>query len=308
MTDSTTTGTTPETVATWWDAIDTELAAMPAAPERFAIPLYSTGFATTYQVRLTSIGRYRIAAYVSIPHGEGPFPALLAVPGYGSVVTPPQYEDRQRYVVMTLMYRGTRHADWPYAGKFPGVLTDGIADSRTWVYRGILADHLRGLEFLAGMPEVDPSRIGLIGNDIALLIAARRPSVTAVAVTASFFHQAWEVAQGSEAYPIEEINDYVRTCPADRDGVRTSLALVDPGTHAAAISARVLLSVNEPGSGGDSAWWASLTANLGGQLEEYPVTHAGQADRDAVDAWLATALGSEPKPRIWTPEELGPWS
>jgi cephalosporin-C deacetylase len=308
VTESTATEITPQSIAAWWDEIDTLLAATPAAPERFAIPLYSTEFATTYQVRLTSIGRYRIATYVSIPHGDGPFPALFAVPGYGSVVTPPQYEDRQRYVVMTLMYRGTRHADWPYAGKFPGVLTDGIADPGSWIYRGILADHLRGLEFLASMPEVDPNRIGLIGNDIALLIAARRPDVTAVAVNTNFFHKMWDVAQRSESYPIEEINDYARTYPADRGGIRVSLALVDPGAQAEAVRAKVLLSVNEPGAGGDSAWWSPLTARLGGLIEEYPVTHAGQADRDAVDAWLAAALGSEPKPRIWTPEDRGPWS
>ena len=178
-----------DAVKAFWNGIDAELAAIPAAPELEEKPLYSTEFATTWKVRLTSIGPYRIAAYLSIPHGDGPFPALLSVPGYGSVVTPPQYEDRQRYAVLTLMYRGTRHADWPYAGKFPGVLTDGIADPQTWIYRGILADHLRGLEFLRDRPEVDTSRIGLIGNDIGLLIAARRPEITAVAVGSSFFHR-----------------------------------------------------------------------------------------------------------------------
>ncbi|MGN6484883.1 MAG: acetylxylan esterase, partial [Thermomicrobiales bacterium] len=172
----------PAGVAAFWDAIDAELAAIPAAPEAFEVPLYSTDFATTYRVRFTSIGNYRIAAYISVPHGDGPFPALLAVPGYGSVVTPPQYEDRQRYVVMTLMYRGTRGADWPYAGAFPGLLTDGIADPDAWIYRGILADHLRGLDVLASHPQVDSAHIGLHGNDVALLIAARRPAVSAVAV------------------------------------------------------------------------------------------------------------------------------
>jgi len=295
-------------VAAFWDQIDAELAAIPAAPELEEAPLYSTEFSTTYKVRLTSIGPYRIAAYLSIPHGEGPFPALLAVPGYGSVVTPPQYEDRQRYVVMTLMYRGTRHADWPYAGKFPGVLTDGIADAGSWIYRGILADHLRGIEFLRSRPEVDASHVGLIGNDISLLIAARRPEITAVAVGSSFFHRLWEVAAETEAYPFEEINDYLRTYPADREGVARSLALVDPGAQAAAIRAKVLLTVGDDGATGDSAWWASLRDALGGASEEYHATHEGQTDRDAVDAWLANELGSEPKPRIWVPEEIGSWS
>ena len=77
-------------------------------------------------------------AYARGLRDAGVLPVLKHFPGHGdgsgdshagSVVTPPQYEDRQRYVVMTLMYRGTRGADWPYAGAFPGMLTDGIADA-----------------------------------------------------------------------------------------------------------------------------------------------------------------------------------
>lgn len=297
-----------DAVEAFWNEIDAELAAMPAAPELEEAPLYSTEFSTTYKVRMTSIGPYRIAAYLSIPHGDGPFPALLSVPGYGSVVTPPQYEDRQRYAVLTLMYRGTRHADWPYAGKFPGVLTDGIADATSWIYRGILADHLRGLEFLRDRPEVDTSRIGLIGNDIALLIAARRPEITAVAVASSFFHRLSEVVTATEAYPFEEINDYLRTFPADREAVAQSLALVDPAHQAGAITAKVLFTVGDDGAVGGRAWWSGLRDALGGQTEDYQATHEGQTDRDAVDAWMAKELRSEPKPRSWTPEEIGSWA
>ncbi|MGC4108027.1 MAG: acetylxylan esterase [Thermomicrobiales bacterium] len=292
----------------FWDAIDAELAAIPPNPEAFEIPLYSTDFATTSRVRFTSVGNYRIAAYISVPHGGGPFPALFVVPGYGSVVTPPSYEDRQRYVVMTLMYRGTRGADWPYAGAFPGLLTDGIADPDAWIYRGILADHLRGLEVLASHPKVDAARIGLQGNDIALLVAARRPVVSAVAVAGNFFHRMPEVARSSEAYPIEEINDYNRTYPDHHDAIQRTLALVDPVSHASRIGATTLIAVNEDGATGDAAWWASLTDAIAGAVDCYTITHEGQTDRDAIDAWLATQLGTDPMPRIWIPEDLGPWS
>ncbi len=38
------------------------------------------------------------------------------------------------------------------------------------------------------------------------------------------------------------------------------------------------------------------------------MTHQGQVDYDAVDAWLSNQLGMEPFPRSWTPEDIGPWS
>jgi cephalosporin-C deacetylase len=81
--------TTPAGFDAFWDRMDADLAAVPAAPESEISPLHSTDHSTAYKVRLTSIGPYRIEAFLSIPDGEGPFPALLLAPGYGSVVVPP---------------------------------------------------------------------------------------------------------------------------------------------------------------------------------------------------------------------------
>ena len=71
-----TNGAPPDDFNAYWDHVIAELAAIPPAPEVEEIPLRSTDFATAYGVRLTSIGPYRIYAYLSIPHGDGPFPAV----------------------------------------------------------------------------------------------------------------------------------------------------------------------------------------------------------------------------------------
>ena len=54
----------------WQRTLDT-LAGYPACPEIDAIPLRSTGFATLYGVRLTSLGPYRLFGYLSVPAGDG---------------------------------------------------------------------------------------------------------------------------------------------------------------------------------------------------------------------------------------------
>ena len=110
-----------------------------------------------------------------MPKGEGPFPGLLIAPGYGSVNHLPHLDDRQRYVTLILMHRGQRLADQPFAASYPGLLTLGIDDPATYIYRGIVADCLRGAEFLLSRPEVDTSRVGIVGDDLALITAARRP-------------------------------------------------------------------------------------------------------------------------------------
>ena len=299
---------TPAGFDAFWDGIDADLAAMPAAPESEISPLHSTDLSTTYKVHLTSIGPYRIEVFLSIPDGEGPFPALFLAPGYGSVVTPPSYDDRMRYVAMSVRYRGTRGADRPYAGTFPGLLTDGIANANSWVYRGILADTFRAFEYLTSLPMVDPGRVAVNGNDIGVLVAARRPGVTALSVTAPFFYRLAEVYPRTEAYPFEEINDYLRESPDRADTVNATLALFDPLNHASRVTTDTFISVGDPGATGGPEWFAPLVQTLGGAVEQYSQTHEGQTDYDAIDRWIAQQQGVSPRPRTWETVDIGPWA
>ncbi|ONI74660.1 hypothetical protein ALI144C_38165 [Actinosynnema sp. ALI-1.44] len=163
----------------YWRAVDDELAALPARPVADHVPARSTDRFTAYDVRLTSIGPYRIFGYLSVPAGDGPFPAVLETPRYGSVNLAPHYRDRLRYITFTVMHRGQRLADVPFQAAYPGLATLGIEDPATYVYRAIVADCLRGAEFLLGHDLVDPARVGVTGDDLALITASRRPGFRA---------------------------------------------------------------------------------------------------------------------------------
>ncbi|MCA1723057.1 MAG: acetylxylan esterase, partial [Thermomicrobia bacterium] len=115
----------------YWDEMDAELARYPLAVEMERNALRSTEFATVYNVRLTSVGPYRIFGYYSVPVGDGPFPGLMNAPRYGSVNHVPHYDDRERYATLTLMHRGQRLADQPFAASYPGLLTRGIESPTT---------------------------------------------------------------------------------------------------------------------------------------------------------------------------------
>jgi cephalosporin-C deacetylase len=298
----------PDDFDAYWAAIDEELEAVPAAPESEISLLHSTEHSTTYKVKLTSIGPYRIEVFLSIPDGEGPFPAIMLAPGYGSVVVPPSYDDRMRYVAMAIRYRGTRGADKPYAAKYPGLLTDGIEDADTWKYRGILADTLRAFEYLVGLPMVDKDRVAINGNDIGLIVAARRPGVTALSVNAGFFYRLTDLYPATEAYPFEEINDYLREFPDRADAVNRTLSYFDPLHHAPSVTTDTFVVVNDPGATGGPEWMALLVQALGGAVEQYSMTHEGQTDYDAVDRWIAQQQGVPPRPRTWETVDIGPWS
>ena len=283
----------------YWSALDQDLARYPAAPELEPLPFRSTDFATVYALRLTSIGPYRIFGYYSVPRGDGPFPGLLVTPRYGSVNHLPHYDDRRRYAVLVLMHRGQRLADQPFQAAYPGLLTLGIDDPATYIYRGIVADCIRGAEFLFAREEVDQARLAIVGDDLALITAARRPRFAAAQIGGLIFYQMLEACARTESYPLEEINDYLRAYPERRAAVADTLRFFEPQHHAGRVTAATLLSVGDPGTLGGPEWLAPLSTALRDRVQHYTLTHEGGTDHDRPDAWLAERMGVERRPRLW---------
>lgn len=271
----------------YWSDLDEQLDAFPARPVLDPVRSRSTVDFTGYEVRLSGLDSYRLFGYLSVPTGPGPFPGLLELPRHGSVNHPPHYNDRIRYVVFTLMHRGQRLADSPFAAAYPGLFTRDITDPARYVYRGIVADCLRAAEFLSGRSDVDNTLIGLTGDDLALVVAARRPVFAAVTVTSALLHDAVHRRLGTTEYPLEELNDHLRRQPDDEDTLARTLDLFDPARHAPEVKADTLLVTPS----GTSPWRTDLVTALGSHVETYRLTDEDAVDMDARDAWLAGRLG-----------------
>jgi cephalosporin-C deacetylase len=112
------------------------------------------------------------------------------------------------------------------------------------------------------------------------------------------FYRLMEARERSTDYPVEEINDYLRTHPDRPQTVARTLAYFDPVHHVAGITATTLFSVGSGGLGGRE-WMQPLIGAYAGQVEQYALSHEGATDRDWLDAWLAKRLGAAPKPRLW---------
>lgn len=295
-------------ITRWWDGIDGELATLDAAPELTHDPLRSNEIFDTYWVRMTSLGNYVIAAWLNIPKGDGPFPGILYTPPHMSVVTPAPYEFRTRAVTMNVITRGQRGADKPYAAAYPGHLTLGIEDPDSYIYRGVVADTIRAWEVLGSWPQVDTSRMAMIGNELALLVNARRPGAKAIHVNAGFWYRPLDLAASTDLYPMEEINDHLRTWPESREAVTRTLAHLDPVHQAERITANVLFHRDQALTSLNDAWYAPLASKMATPPDFLDITHLGQVDYDAADEWLSAQLDMQPFPRSWTPQDIGPWS
>jgi len=284
----------------WQDVLD-ELASVPSAPEVEEIPLRSTDFATAYGVRLTSIGPYRLYAYLSIPKGDGPFPARYYLPRYGSVVdlVPQGTANGQRrdHVTFAICVRGQRLADQPYAAAFPGLLTDGIDDPATYVYRGIAADCVRGLEYLASRPEVDTNRIAAIGNDLALTSAALSAHATHLVCTPALLYATLDRARRTSAYPLEEINDYLRLHPDRANAVQHTLSYYDLRLFAPRVDATSLVMAGPHGSPLGASALSSLIGAISGDTDVHEAEHSGYRDGRHSEEWLSRQFGM-PQPSL----------
>jgi cephalosporin-C deacetylase len=286
---------TAEAFAAYWrDALEA-LARYPAAPEVEPLPLRTTPFATLYGVRLTSLGPYRLFGYLSIPAGPGPFPALYYPPKYQSVLEIiPQGTanlQRSRYITFTLAGRGQRNADSPYAAMFPGLLTEGIDDAQSYIFRGIAADSVRGLQFLLGRRELDPGRVVVMGNDMALIAAALGQGATSVVTTPALFHRTADLAPRTHAYPPEEINDYLRMFPGRVGAVRSTLAHFDLCGFAPRVAVPTLVMAGARGSALDAPALESLVSALAGPVTVHESEQSSYKDGLFAERWMAAQCG-----------------
>lgn len=281
----------PADFEAFWAGTMDELAALPAAPELTVNPMRSTDFATMYDLHLTSIGPYRIYGFFSVPKGDGPFPALVHTGGYGSVVHIASYEERQKYVTLSLRVRGKRLSDQPYAASFPGMLTTGIEDARGYVFRGVVADCVRAVDFLLSRPEVDPDKIALHGDDVAIITAALRPQVDALYATPALFYAAHALAPKTGGYPLEELNEYARTYSDQADAMWNTLNYFDPIHFAPQVRAStVLVTGNETDMYSPSVV-APLADAFSAPPEQRVSAHSSYKDGVAQATWLANRYG-----------------
>lgn len=280
----------------YWATTMDELNAYPIAPELTELPMRSTDFGTVYGLRLTSLDAYRIFAYYCVPQGEGPFPVLYTLPNYGSVVHVPAYEDRQNYIVVALCHRGQRLSDQPFAAAYPGLLTTGITDAATYIYRGIVADCCRVVDFLRTRPEVDTDKITLVGSDLALITAALHPDVDALSYTPGFFYATASSALQSTAYPLEELNEFARTYPAQAAAMWQTLAYYEPLHFAKRIQCDTRLV-----TGDDPTQAAPLFDALSGKVGTYQSQHSGYHDGIQQAQWLSQryGMGEAILPQAW---------
>ena len=274
----------PQDFDQYWKKVEDELASIQPAAERTELHLRSAPEAKVYGLKLTSLDHYRIFAYFCVPSGKGPFPVIYRLPNYGSVVHIPPFEERCKYISVALCHRGQRLSDQPFAAKYPGLLTSGIDSQRNYIYRSIVADCLRVMDYLVSCDDVDSQKISLVGGDLALFTAALRDSASVLFYTPSLFYKALHKATATQNYPLEEFNDYLRSFPESIDQISQTLAYFEPMNFASRVKSEVMLMEESEGDAND------LAVSFAREIERSGSKHSSYKDGVVLAEWLSKKM------------------
>ena len=274
----------PQDFDQYWKKVEDELASIQPSAERTELHLRSAPEAKVYGLKLTSLDHYRIFAYFCVPSGKGPFPVIYRLPNYGSVVHIPPFEERCKYISVALCHRGQRLSDQPFAAKYPGLLTSGIDSQRNYIFRSILADCLRVMDYLVSCDDVDSQKISLVGGDLALFTAALRDSASVLFYTPSLFYKALHKATATQNYPLEEFNDYLRSFPESIDQISQTLAYFEPMNFASRVKSEVMLMEESEGDAND------LAVSFAREIERSGSKHSSYKDGVVLAEWLSKKL------------------
>ena len=231
----------------FWQETEAALAEFPVDVRLDRDDFYSQPDWVVYQMRYTSADGRRLFAWLSVPKGRGPFPAIVRMPDYGSVHDIVYTTLRDQAVVMNPTFRGQRHSDQVFRAQFPGLLTEGIETPESYVMRRVFADVLRGVDALSVQGEAQLGDVAVIGNGLggalALAVAARRRTVRAVAANTPLALGNPASLEPGLGYPLAELDDYLRLYPTRRDAVVENTGDLDLLNLVGRITAPVLLSV-----------------------------------------------------------------
>ena len=214
--------TCPDDFDQFWEQTLSGLAELPLEASVTKDTLRSNDEVTVYHAAYRSLDGVEIFGWYSVPAaGDGPFPAILVLPGYKSEPALRRDWGRKGVAVLSVAVRGKLPSSSQFNPGYPGLLTAGVESRDTYSYKGVISDCSRGVDFLLSRPEIDPERIFASGSSqgggLTLATAGLRPEIKGGVSGYPFLCCYPESMKMLRSYPYDELSCYVRAYP-EREG------------------------------------------------------------------------------------------
>ena len=240
--------TCPDDFDDFWSGTLELLSRTNLKPVITAEPLRSNDDVHVFTVVYLSLGGLEVSAWSSLPTpGDGPFPALINFPGYTS--EPPVRRDwgKKGVAVLSVAVRGKLKSSAEFNPGYPGLLTTGLESKETYGYRGVIADCVRGVDFLRSRPEIDPERIFACGSSqgggLTLITSALRPEIKAGVAEYPVLCCYPEAMAMFRSYPYDELACYARAYPEEEERMLDTLRYFDAVNFAPRIKSPMVVGI-----------------------------------------------------------------
>ncbi len=250
----------PEDFDSFWESTLAEARQHPlnARFEPVATPLK---LVDVFDVTYSGYGGQPIKGWFSLPkQRSGALPCVVEYIGYGGGRGLPTdwllwANAGYAHLVMDTRGQGSnwRQGDTPDPEPegsnphFPGFMTRGIMNPKTYYYRRVFTDAVRAVEAARSNPNVDPKRIavsgGSQGGGITLAVAGLMPDVAAALPDVPFLCHYRRATEIVDTHPYGEISRYCKTHRDHIDTVFQTLAYFDGLNFSARAKCTSLFSV-----------------------------------------------------------------
>lgn len=208
-----------------------------------------------FSVSLDGVDGAPLRGWYAYPDTPGSKPGLVIYRGYNG-----SYENGVHEVVNWALHgyatvvmavrgqQGSGTATPSHHGHVAGWMTQNILDPQSYYFRGVYLDAVRVLHWAKTLPEIDATRVGIIGmsqgGGITLAVAALSGEATVAVAECPFlchFQRAVDIAPSG---PYGEINEFLRQNgdPAVEKAVWETLGLYDAMNLAPRIRMPILVS------------------------------------------------------------------
>ena len=287
--------TCPDDFDQFWDGVLGELSATPLNATSTADSLRSTDAVKVYQAGYRSLDGLEIFAWYSAPaNGDGPFPAILHLPGYKSEPALRRDWGARGVAVLSVAVRGKLPSSADFNPGYPGLLTHGVEHRDTYSYKGVISDCVRGVDFLLSRPEIDPGRIYCCGSSqgggLTLITSGLRAEIKAGVSGYPFLCCYPESMRMLRSYPYDELSCYARAYPDRVEQMLETLRYFDAVNFAPRIKCPMAVGIAMEDEVCPPETSYAAYRLLGGQRELRLFPNSGHGNAHAYPAWEAAWL------------------
>ncbi len=240
--------TCPDDFDEFWGGVLAQLASEPLDSTVTHDPMRSNDAVTVYQATYRSLDGLEIFGWYGVPAtGDGPFPAILVLPGYKSEPAVRRDWGAKGVAVLSVAVRGKLPSSAEFNPGYPGLLTSGVESRDTYSYRGVISDCSRGVDFLLSRPEIDSQRIFCCGSSqgggLTLATAGIRPEIKGGVSGYPFLCCYPESRQMLRSYPYDELSCYLRAYPDREQQMLETLQYFDGVNFATRIKCPMVVGI-----------------------------------------------------------------